>query len=87
MNNVTVVDHPLLQLLEGKLSLMRRNPETLMPAEYYFNAPRDLGERPVIVLDPMLATAGSQDVKKRRLHGRRACFSRARRRSRGSGRR
>ena len=36
-----------------------RDPETLQAIEYYFKAPSDLGERLVIVLDPMLATANS----------------------------
>ncbi|MCB1488432.1 MAG: uracil phosphoribosyltransferase, partial [Bauldia sp.] len=36
-----------------------RDPETLEPHEYYFKAPEDLGDRLVIVVDPMLATANS----------------------------
>ena len=36
-----------------------RDPETLIPIEYYFKVPDDLSDRPVIVLDPMLATANS----------------------------
>ena len=56
-------------LLEGMLDLvpsarvahvgLYRDPETLTPVEYYFKAPEDLGERLVIVVDPMLATANS----------------------------
>ena len=56
-------------LLEGMLDLvpaarvghigLYRDPETLVAVEYYFKVPEDLGERPVIVLDPMLATANS----------------------------
>ena len=38
---------------------MYRDPETHMPVEYYCNLPSDIGERDVIVLDPMLATGGS----------------------------
>jgi len=36
-----------------------RDPETLSAVEYYFKAPSDLGDRQVLVLDPMLATANS----------------------------
>ncbi len=36
-----------------------RDPETLKPVEYYCKLPSDIGEREVIVLDPMLATGGS----------------------------
>ncbi len=36
-----------------------RDPETLMPVEYYNKMPADMEERDVIVLDPMLATGGS----------------------------
>ena len=56
-------------LLEGMLDLvpaarvahvwLYRDPRTLSAVEYYFKAPEDLGERRVIVLDPMLATAHS----------------------------
>ena len=38
---------------------MYRDPETHMPVEYYCKLPSDIGERDVIVLDPMLATGGS----------------------------
>ena len=56
-------------LLEGMLDLipsarvghvgLYRHPETLVAMEYYFKAPDGLGDRPVIVLDPMLATGNS----------------------------
>ncbi|UXM95345.1 uracil phosphoribosyltransferase [Bartonella sp. HY329] len=56
-------------LLEGMLSLipsarvshigLYRDHTTLEPIEYYFKAPEDLGERLVIVVDPMLATGHS----------------------------
>ncbi len=56
-------------LLEGMLDLipsarvghvgLYRDPETLTAVEYYFKVPLELGERPVIVVDPMLATANS----------------------------
>ena len=36
-----------------------RDPETLMPVEYYCKLPSDIEERDVIVVDPMCATGGS----------------------------
>lgn len=36
-----------------------RDPNTLQPVEYYCKLPGDIGERDVVVLDPMLATGGS----------------------------
>jgi uracil phosphoribosyltransferase len=36
-----------------------RDPETLMPVEYYIKLPSDVEERDFIVVDPMLATGGS----------------------------
>ncbi|MBT2583798.1 uracil phosphoribosyltransferase [Planococcus sp. ISL-109] len=36
-----------------------RDPETLLPVEYYFKMPSDVSERELIVVDPMLATGGS----------------------------
>ena len=36
-----------------------RNEETLVPEPYMNSVPADLGGRPVLVLDPMLATGGS----------------------------
>lgn len=36
-----------------------RDPETLKPVEYYCKLPSDIGERDIIVTDPMLATGGS----------------------------
>ena len=36
-----------------------RDPETLMPVEYYCKLPSDIQERDVIVVDPMCATGGS----------------------------
>ncbi|HBM79656.1 MAG: uracil phosphoribosyltransferase [Clostridiales bacterium] len=38
---------------------MYRDPETLKPVEYYCKLPSDIGERDIIVTDPMLATGGS----------------------------
>ena len=56
-------------LLDGMLDLMPsarvghiglyRDPATLQPVEYYYKVPVDIAERPVIVVDPMLATANS----------------------------
>ena len=56
-------------LLEGMLDLipsarvghigLYRDPETLVAVEYYFKVPRELGDRLVIVVDPMLATGNS----------------------------
>jgi uracil phosphoribosyltransferase len=56
-------------LLEGLLDLvpaarvahigLYRDHETLQAVEYFFKAPSDLGDRLVIVVDPMLATANS----------------------------
>lgn len=56
-------------LLEGMLDLvpaarvahigLYRDHDTLEAVEYYFKAPQDLGDRLVIVVDPMLATANS----------------------------
>lgn len=36
-----------------------RDPDSLEPVEYYCKMPKDIAERDVIVLDPMLATGGS----------------------------
>jgi uracil phosphoribosyltransferase len=36
-----------------------RDPQTLMPVEYYCKLPADIAERRVFLTDPMLATAGS----------------------------
>lgn len=36
-----------------------RDPETLLPVEYYLKLPSDVTERDFIVIDPMLATGGS----------------------------
>ncbi len=56
-------------LLEGMLDLvpsarvghvgLYRDPETLVAVEYYFKVPEELSERPIIVVDPMLATGNS----------------------------
>jgi len=56
-------------MLDGMLELvpaarvahigLYRDPITLNCVEYYFRAPADLGDRPVIVIDPMLATGNT----------------------------
>ncbi len=56
-------------LLEGMLDLvpsarvghvgLYRDPHTLVAVEYYFKVPEGLSERPIIVVDPMLATGNS----------------------------
>jgi uracil phosphoribosyltransferase len=56
-------------MLDGMLELLPaarvghiglyRDPATLEPVEYYFKVPEDIGERIVIVVDPMLATGNS----------------------------
>lgn len=58
-----------LGMVDGMLTLLPaarvghiglyRDPETLQPVEYYCKLPADIGEREVIVVDPMLATGGS----------------------------
>ncbi len=64
-------------LLDGILELipsarvgfigLYRNEETLEPVQYYFKVPDDLESRPVIALDPMLATGNSAVVAVERL--------------------
>ena len=56
-------------MLEGLLKAMPnakighvglyRDEETLQPIRYYYKMPKDIANREVIVLDPMLATGGS----------------------------
>lgn len=58
-----------LGMVDGMLNLLPaakvghiglyRDPETFKPVEYYCKLPQDIGERELIVLDPMLATGGS----------------------------
>ena len=58
-----------LGMVDGILSLipaakighigLYRDPETLKPVEYYCKLPEDIGERDVMIVDPMLATGGS----------------------------
>ena len=64
-------------LLEGLLDLipsarvghvgLYRDPQTLAAVEYYFKVPADLGERTVVVLDPMLATGNTAAAAVHRL--------------------
>jgi uracil phosphoribosyltransferase len=56
-------------MLDGMLELvpaarvahigLYRDPATLSCVEYYFKAPADIADRPVIVIDPMLATGNT----------------------------
>jgi uracil phosphoribosyltransferase len=58
-----------MAMLDGMLELapaarvahigLYRDPATLECVEYYFKAPADLADRPVIVIDPMLATGNT----------------------------
>jgi len=58
-----------LGMVEGILELipaakvghigLYRDPETLQPVEYYCKLPEDIGERDILIVDPMLATGGS----------------------------
>jgi uracil phosphoribosyltransferase len=58
-----------LGILDGMLSVvpgarvghigLYRDPETLQAVEYYFKMPKDMEERDVILVDPMLATGNS----------------------------
>ncbi|MFA7620859.1 MAG: uracil phosphoribosyltransferase [Aminobacteriaceae bacterium] len=52
----------ILQLIPnakvGHIGLYR-DPDTLLPVEYYCKLPGDIDQRDVLVLDPMLATGGS----------------------------
>lgn len=64
-------------LLEGMLDLvpaarvghvgLYRDPDTLEAVEYYFKVPERLADRPVIVVDPMLATGNSSSAAIARL--------------------
>ena len=61
-----------LGMVDGMLSMvptakvghvgLYRDPETLVPVEYYCKLPYDAPEREFFVLDPMLATGGSADA-------------------------
>jgi uracil phosphoribosyltransferase len=58
-----------LGMVEGILELipaakvghigLYRDPVTLEPVEYYCKLPEDIGERDILIVDPMLATGGS----------------------------
>ena len=64
-------------LLDGMLDLvpkarvghigLYRDHDTLQPVEYYLKVPREIGERQVIVVDPMLATSNSASAAITRL--------------------
>ena len=56
-------------ILDGMLSILPsarvghiglyRDPKTLMPVEYFFKVPDNMGDRDAIIVDPMLATGNS----------------------------
>ncbi|MBT8037720.1 MAG: uracil phosphoribosyltransferase [Verrucomicrobiae bacterium] len=48
-----------------------RNEDTLIPESYYFNAPANIQDAQIIILDPMLATGGSASTTMSKLknHG------------------
>jgi uracil phosphoribosyltransferase len=64
-------------ILDGMLDLvpaarvghigLYRDPGTLVPVEYYFKLPEDIGERDTIVVDPMIATGHSASAAVDRL--------------------
>jgi len=64
-------------ILDGMLDLvpsarvghigLYRDPHTLIAVEYYFKVPEDIQDRPVIVVDPMLATGHSAVAAVQRL--------------------
>lgn len=64
-------------LLDGMLDLvpsarvghigLYRDPDTLTAIEYYIKVPEDIGQRRVVVVDPMLATANSASAAVSRL--------------------
>ena len=41
---------------------MYRDEETMAPVQYFCKMPRDIAERDVLIVDPMLATGGSADA-------------------------
>ena len=61
-----------LGMVEGMLAMipaakvghigLYRDPETLVPVEYYCKLPADCSERDIFVVDPMLATGGSAEA-------------------------
>jgi uracil phosphoribosyltransferase len=51
--------HTMLPRADVGFVGLRRNEDTLESEEYVTTVPEDLGGRPVIILDPMLATGGS----------------------------
>lgn len=65
-----MLDAALAVLPEARTGFigLKRNEETLQPDVYLDTVPSDLGGQPVMVLDPMLATAGSAIHACRSLH-------------------
>ncbi len=39
-----------------------RNEETLEPVKYFCKMPKDVADRDILIVDPMLATGGSADA-------------------------
>lgn len=66
-------------ILDGMLQLipsarvghigLYRDPKTYIPVEYYFKVPKDVQEREMLVVDPMLATGNSAVAAVHRLKG------------------
>ncbi|MBQ6860813.1 MAG: uracil phosphoribosyltransferase [Clostridia bacterium] len=58
---LSMVDGLLTMIPNAKIGHigLYRNEETLEPVPYYFKVPKDIENREVILLDPMLATGGS----------------------------
>lgn len=58
---LSMVDGVLKMIPNAKIGHvgLYRNEETLEPVPYYFKVPKDIENREVILLDPMLATGGS----------------------------
>lgn len=64
-------------ILDGMLKLvpsarvghigLYRDPRTLIPVEYYFKVPKDVHERHMLVVDPMIATGNSAIASVHRL--------------------
>ena len=67
----TVMAEGMLQILPsarvGHIGVYR-DPETLGAVEYYFKMPREMADRDVLVVDPMLATGNSAIAAVDRIH-------------------
>ena len=58
---IGMVDGVMMMIPAAKVGHigLYRDPETLSPVEYYSKLPKDITERDVLLLDPMLATGGT----------------------------